>query len=299
MLNKNPAPVVLFVYNRPRHTQQTLESLANNLLAKATELYVFADGPKQNATTEDKDKIAETRNIIKNATGFKNVILVEKETNEGLAQSVISGVTEIVNKHNRVIVLEDDLIVSSFFLDFMNDGLELYDSSQNIYSINGFMFPIEHEKNETVLLPYTSTWGWATWKSKWTAFNTKMLGKEFLKNNPFLEGRFNLGDYSYTDMLDYGNNAWGIKWYFSVFLRGGLNVFPTYSLVKNIGFDGSGTNGGNASDFHGDFRSEKVVISHLEGMDLEFFNKFINYFKKENISLLRRLINRLKKGLKA
>lgn len=294
MHNQELAPVVMFVYNRPIHTEKSLESLQKNKLAKETILYVYADGSKLNSSTEEKKKITDTRNIIKTLTGFKQVVLIEKEKNEGLAISVITGVTEIVNKHGKVIVLEDDLLVSPYFLDFMNEGLDAYESSPNIYSINGYMFPVEHQTPSVVLLPYTSTWGWATWAEKWKVFNTNMEGKEFLKSNPFLACRFNLGHYKYNDMLSFENNSWGIKWYFSVFIRGGLNVFPTISLVRNIGFDGSGTNGGNSNESHQNFVSKKLMMCKKESIDLDFFNKFINHFKKENISLPRRLFKFLK-----
>jgi hypothetical protein len=295
MQSKEFAPLALFVYNRPEHTKQTLQHLKKNASIKDTILYIFADGPKPGATEEEKNRIAETRAVVKNTEGFKDLVLIEKEVNRGLAQSIIAGVTEIVNKHGNVIVLEDDLLVSPFFLEFMNEGLEMYRSSPNVYSINGFMFPFEHNKKDVALLPYTSTWGWATWKEKWNVFNPEMKAKEVLKTNPFLATRFNLGDFSYTDMLDFGNNAWGIKWYFSVFIRGGLNVFPPHTLVKNIGFDGSGTNGGNNNEFEVNFSSERIVMSRIETLDLVFFDRFINYFKKEHLSLLRRVKNALKR----
>jgi hypothetical protein len=286
------APVVMFVYNRPEHTKKSLDSLKQNKLAAESILYVFADGPKTGATAAYKEQLEATRRLVKNTTGFKDVIVFEKEFNLGLARSVISGVSEIVNKHGKVIVLEDDLVLSPYFLEFMNEGLRTFQNSPNIYSINGYMFDLNALNNpdKVVLLPYTSTWGWATWQSRWRVFNTEMPGRDFLKSNPFLKTRFNLGDYSYTNMLDFGNNAWGIKWYFSVFTRGGLNVYPSRSLVRNIGFDGSGTNGKGPDQKPADFKDLKINVTQTEQMDLEFFDAFINHFKKENISLLRRII---------
>jgi hypothetical protein len=298
MQSKESAPVALFVYNRPEHTKQTLEHLKKNAPVKDTILYVFADGPKAGATEEEKNNITETRAIIKNTGGFKELVLIEKEVNKGLAQSIIAGVTEIVNKHGKVIVLEDDLLVSPFFLDFMNEGLEMYASSPNVYSVNGFMYPLNYPEQTIVLLPYTSTWGWATWKDKWDAFSVNMNGKEFLKANPFLAARFNLGHYDYTDMLHFENNSWGIKWYFSVFARGGLNVYSTKTLVSNIGFDGSGTNKGNSHEGRVDITQDKIAMTLQKTIDMEFFSAFANYFKKENISLLRRSINLFKRTYK-
>jgi hypothetical protein len=281
MHKQNLAPVALFVYNRPWHTSQTLEALKRNALAAETVLYIFADGKKETSSPEDSANIQATREIIRNLSGFKKVIVLEKDRNQGLAQSIVSGVTEVVNNHGKIIVLEDDLVVSPFFLEFMNQGLDAYQDSANVYSVNGFMFPVKSKLRQTVLLPYTSTWGWATWKDKWSVFDSEMKGKEFLTKNPYMTSKFNLGDYKYTDMLNYGNNSWGIKWYFSVFKRNGLNVFPTQSLVNNIGFDGSGENC-TPDEIHGKIAMAPKMELRLETeIDLEFYHTFVNYFSNK------------------
>jgi len=192
------APIVLFVYNRPWHTRQTLEALAANFLADQSELFVFADGPKPEASRNDLDKIQEVRKIVKEKPWCKNVQLIESEVNKGLAQSVITGVTQIINQYGCIIVLEDDLIISPWFLTYMNEGLELYQTASNVYSINGYMFPIETDRTDTVLLPYTSTWGWGTWKNKWKTFDFGMSLKEQIILNTHLKARFNLADYDYS-----------------------------------------------------------------------------------------------------
>lgn len=294
----NLAPIILFVYNRPLHTQQSIDSLKKNSLAKDSALYIFADGIKKNATEEDRDALNKTRDLIKNISGFREVIVTENTNNLGLASSVIKGVTDIVNKFGKVIVMEDDLVVSPYFLDFMNDGLNLYEQSPNIYSISGHMFPLDFEQKESQvsLLPYISTWGWATWKSRWEIFTLEMPHKDFLKNNTYLKNRFNIGDYDYTGMLDFTDNSWGIKWYYSIFIRGGLNVFPTRTLVNNIGFDGTGTNGNPDDRTLVQLSEDKISMVFKDSMDLDFFEAFINHFKKENISLPRRLTEMFRKS---
>jgi len=278
------APIVLFVYNRPWHTEQTLNSLRKNPLAKESVLYVFADGPKENATPEDRLKIIETRAVLRKKDWCKEIIIIEGDINKGLATSVIKGVTEIVNKHGKIVVLEDDLVLAPTFLEFMNDGLNLYQDKQNIYSINGYMFPFYYKEEKTVLLPYTSTWGWATWSSKWKAFRNDMQDKNMLETNPFLASKFNLANYRYTDMLNYGNNSWGIKWYFAIFIRNGLNVFPSKSLVSNIGFDGSGENC-VVEEIEGKLQiASGVRVSDESEIDLKFYNAFINFFSKKRNS---------------
>ncbi len=287
------APIVLFVYNRPQHTAMTLKSLAENPLAKDSVLYVFADGPKTEATTEDKNKIKETRALFKDLSGFKEVVLTEKEKNEGLAASVIAGVTKTINRHGAVIVVEDDLVVSPHFLDFMNDALNLYKNFPNVYSVTGFMFPIESKLEKTVLLPYISTWGWATWKSKWEAMDTNMPDKALIKQNPFLLSRFNLADYDYAGMLDLTNKSWGIKWYYSIFIRNGLSVFPTRSLVSNIGFDGSGENCIADENDVAFPPGAPLKVSPETTIDLSFYNDFLNYFSnpKSERNKFRRFLN--------
>jgi len=298
MQDKNLAPIILFVYNRPQHTEQTIDSLKKNSLANASVLYIFADGLKPDATNEDRDALNKTRELIKNTGGFKEVIVIENENNLGLASSIIKGVTAIVNKFGKIIVMEDDLVVSPFYLDFMNEGLNMYEQASNIYSINGYMFPIDfqQQKTQVSLLPYISTWGWATWKSRWEIFDSEMPQKDFLKNNTFLKNRFNIGSYDYTGMLDFTNNSWGIKWYYSIFIRGGLNVFPTCTLVNNIGFDGSGTNGSDEDKTIVQFPATKINMVFKDSIDLDFFDAFINHFKKENISLPRRLTGIFRKS---
>ncbi len=278
VLNRILAPVVMFVYNRPVHTARALESLKTNKIASQTHLYIFADGPKPGASAEEVEKINETRELIRKTEGFMKLTLVEQEKNQGLARSVISGVSEVVTRHGKVIVLEDDLLVSPYFLDFMNEGLELYQDDPKVYSVNGYMFPIPYKGKESVLLPYTSTWGWATWKNKWEAFDEKMPGKELLLKDKKLVRRFDLGTNQYSSMLDFKNNSWGIKWYYSVFMRGGLNLFPARSLVTNIGFDGSGTNCHDVSEPQAQAPNNRVKAEYLEKMDEGFHRRYIRYF---------------------
>lgn len=286
MHKPKPAPVALFVYNRPWHTEQTLDALKRNILAADTVLYVFADGPKEGATEEDLRKIGDTRRLFSGLQGFKEVVVSARDKNLGLAPSVIAGVSEVVNRDGRIIVLEDDLVVSPNFLDFMNDGLNLYSDVSNVYSINGFMFPVKSKLRQTVLLPYTSTWGWATWKDKWAVFDEEMKGKEKLLADNAMKEKFNLGDYKYTDMLHYEHNSWGIKWYYSVFMKGGLNVFPTRSLVSNIGFDGTGVNCEDGQQIIEKLEEKRIEVRKEQAVNAEFFEIYIRYFRPSKSKLL-------------
>jgi hypothetical protein len=294
MEDKDLSPVVLFVYNRPKHTKQTIESLKKNKLSIETILYVIADGPKTNGTIEDKKNINETRQLFKTLKGFKQIIIIEKEKNEGLATSVISGVTEIINKHGKVIVLEDDLLLSPFFLDYMNQGLSLYKDVSNVYSINAYMFPIETNKIDTFLSPLaTSSWGWATWADKWAVFEEDIQYKEIIQSHPYIRQRFNFSDYNYADTLEM-RSSWAIKWYYSVFIRNGLGVFPTRSLVQNIGFDGSGTHGiytfNEPALFQEAIKVEKKLV-----IDIENYAKMLDFFKEKKTSIFSSITKIIKK----
>jgi hypothetical protein len=291
------APIVLFVYNRPQHTRKTLEALASNKVADRSVLYIYSDGPKENASSEIVSNINEVRKVIHEKNWCGKVYIIESGLNKGLVSSIIEGVTEIVNKHGRVIVLEDDLITSPFFLTYMNDALQAYRDFSNVYSVNAYMFPVETDKTESVLLPYTSSWGWGTWKDKWSCFDIKSSTRASVAENSFLRQRFNLANYDYITMLMNAKHSWGIHWYFSVFERNGLGVFPTQSLVENMGFDGSGVNC-DINSFKQSLFAGKIEIFNNGKMDMMFYSKYLDYFSKNEgnkRSILLKFIKSIKK----
>lgn len=249
------APIVLFVYNRPDHTQKVLDALKNNPEAKDSELFVYCDGAKENATEKEKLLIEETRQVIKNIIGFKTVTIVESKKNKGLASSIIEGVTEIVNNYGRIIVLEDDIVTSRGFLKYMNDALEVYANVKTVMQISGYIFPFQEDSNKLDTFFYTpgSCWGWATWKDAWKHFKKEPQNQfnELTTKNLWYE--FTLRDTytSYKSQIEQNIsgqiNTWAIFWYASIFLHGGTSIVPTISLVQNIGLDGSGENSGEWS----------------------------------------------------
>ncbi|MCM1038220.1 MAG: glycosyltransferase [Ruminococcus sp.] len=243
-MTSNLAPIVLFVYNRPEHTRHTVDALRNNLLAEQSELFIFADGAKK---AEDINKVNEVREYIGKITGFKRVVVKERKENYGLAKSVVSGVTEIVNQYKKVIVLEDDLITDKQFLKYMNMGLDIYQDEPQVYSITGYSYFREGLKDiDTCFLKITSSWSWATWKDRWDQYDPECKGWESLQRDHRLRKQFDY-DYSYPyyrllqmQLKDAKINSWAIKWYWTVFKKGGLTLYPGVSLVQNAGFDGSG-----------------------------------------------------------
>jgi hypothetical protein len=238
------APVVLFVYNRPEHTMATIEALKKNQLSNETTLYIFSDGPKNENAEE---LVAKVRQNIRSVNGFQQVLLIEREKNWGLASNVIDGVTNIVNEYGRVIVLEDDLITSPYFLKYMNDALSMYENEQQVMQISGHMFGSSANINtDTFFLPLTTSWGWGTWKRAWGKFDQEANGYKKLLDEEELRYRFNAyGTLDYTTMLMRQMrgelDSWAIRWYWSVFKNNGLVLFPKITFIQNIGMDGSGT----------------------------------------------------------
>ncbi|MBW8050452.1 MAG: glycosyltransferase [Cytophagales bacterium] len=242
---KNLAPIVLFVYNRPEHTQKSLNSLMQNELADQSMLFIYADGPEEKASKQDLKKIHEVRKIIREEQWCKNVNIIESDKNKGLADSIIDGVSEIVNKFGKIIVLEDDLVLASGFLKYMNDALELYKDEEKVMHISGYMFPVKDKLPETFFYTPASCWGWGTWTKAWKSFNPSaeyLLAKINEQGNI---NRFNVeNSYDFYGTLQENTQraitSWAVRWYASVFLQDGLSLHPARSLVRNIGHDGSG-----------------------------------------------------------
>lgn len=245
MNNNILAPIVLFVYNRLDHTKKTVDALKKNLLADKSTLYIYSDGPK-NQQTDQPIKIL--RKYLHTIDGFKNIYIIEREKNYGLAESIIDGVSTTIKKYKKVIVLEDDLVTSPFFLQYMNNALDKYKNEPNVYSITGYSYSDQDEsiKDDTYFLPLTSSWSWATWDNRWEIFSRDAIQLKACLNNRDCKRDFNFNNSYPFDKLAKNqfqkkSNSWAIYWYFSVFRQKGLTLYPKIKLVKNIGHDGSGT----------------------------------------------------------
>ena len=294
------APVVLFVYNRPSHTRQTVEALLKNPEAGDSDLIVFSDGPK-NAASESKVK--EVRQYLRTIKGFKRIRIIEREQNIGLAANIISGVTEVVNDYGRVIVLEDDIVTSTYFLQYMNDALDYYHDKEKVMHISGYMFPVDPQGlPETFFYRSTSCWGWATWKRAWDYFdkNIDKLFREFSKKDI---RAFNLdgGCNFWQQVIDNKKqkiDTWAIFWYASVFKNNGLCLHPSVSLVKNIGHDRSGTHCGDSKIFDGpivdtpiSYFETNIVESQLALSKMqEFYRDTRRTFLKRVCAATKRLL---------
>lgn len=248
------APVALFVYNRPDHTRRTLEALSANRLAAETPLYVFADGPKPDASTAERERIAATRDLVCSRPWTRRMTLSESSTNRGLAESIVSGVGRVLAEHGRVIVLEDDIVTSPGFLEFLNRGLELYANDPDVMHLSGYMYPLGLRQPDTVFLRVLSCWGWATWARAWQHYEPDIDRHLEFFNTPERVRRFNVEGHAdfYRQLQDNAAGrirSWAVRWYASWLARDGLSLFPTQSLVRNIGHDGSGVHCGTSPRF--------------------------------------------------
>jgi hypothetical protein len=240
------APIALFIFNRPAHLRKTIASLSACDGFDASRVVVFADGPRHE---KEAPLVAEARSVARQLLGSE-AAYQESAVNKGLAASISSGVRNLTEQHGRVIVVEDDLSLAPHFLTYMNGALDRYAAAQNVFQVSGHSFnPQEFsDRKSAVMLPFTTTWGWATWDRAWRQFDVTASGWEQLAHDGKLRRRFNLdGVYDYASMLEDQmsgrRDSWGIKWYWTVFKAGGISVFPPWTMVRNDGMDGSGSHG--------------------------------------------------------
>ena len=270
------APIVLFVYNRPAHTRRTVEALLKNEEAKESDLIVYSDAPKK---PETADAVREVRDYIRTISGFRSIRIVERDRNWGLANSIIDGVTTVVNEYGRIIVLEDDLVVTPHFLEYMNRALECYKNDEKVMHVSGYMFPVDSSGLlETFFLRTASCWGWATWDRAWRYFekDTQSLLNEFKEQTIY---RFNLdGTYDFWSQVEKNAkgkiDTWGVFWYASIFRKGGLCLHPKFSMVNNIGHDDSGVHCAGTDRF-----TVELVNSHI--------TYFVNNLVEDKLALER------------
>lgn len=244
------APIVLFIYNRPDHTQKVIDALRQNTLAKQSILYVFADGPKETATSEQKTRIEETRRIASRVIGFQKVHLMFSEKNKGCAKSIIDGVTYVVNKHGRVIVVEDDIVTIPQFLQYMNDALNVYDKDHRIWAVGGMNMDVQlpqkyTTKHDVYLVRRSCSWGWATWRTRWRDIDWEVRDADKFFSDPKAMRRFDRGGDGMAqmlkDQLDSKIDAWDIVWDYHIYKHNGYCIYPVRSFTYNVGLDGSGT----------------------------------------------------------
>jgi len=243
------APIAIFAYNRPKHLQATLDSLSQCPEWPGSRVVIYSDGPRH---ATDVAAVAAVRALAR-SIDHARVEIIERDANLGLARSIIDGVTDVCERYGRAIVVEDDLRVATSFLGYLNRALDAYAPRTDVWQVSAHMFDVPEfaTRKSSLLLPMTTTWGWATWQRAWREFRPEVPGWERLQSDRADRRRFNLDNsYDYYGMLRRQMagraDSWGVRWYWTVFAAGGLGCFPPRSLVANAGMDGSGTHGRGA-----------------------------------------------------
>ena len=238
------APICLFVYNRLDTLQKNIASLKNNFLAQDSVLYIFADGAKNN---NDLQSVLKVRTYIKTITGFKSIIIIESDSNKGLDPSVISGVSFVLQTYESVIVLEDDLILATNFLSFMNQALHFYKLQDKVFSISGngldIKIPTEYQY-DVYMYQRPASWGWAIWRDRWETVDWEIKDWESFKNDRKQIKEFNKTGSDMFSMLKHslqGGNMWDIRFSYNIFKQNKLCVTPVTSKTINDGFTEEGT----------------------------------------------------------
>lgn len=242
------APIAFFAYNRPERTQEALGALNNNYMADCSDLFIFSDAPK---TDKERVNVENVRKIISEFSGkskFRSLEIIEANTNKGLAKSIIEGVSDIIDKNNRIIVLEDDLITEKDFLCYMNMALDFYEDDDSIGAISGYSLPLKCLKhyNEDVYVSGTgNSWGWATWGDIWKETDWKVNDYADFKINKKERRKFDKRQYGISRLLDLQMegkiDSWAVRWDYSFYRRALYTLYPTVSKLRNNGFDNDGT----------------------------------------------------------
>lgn len=263
--NMSLAPVVIFTFNRLEHTKKTIEALKKNILASESEVFIYSDGARNKA---EEKIVNEVRKYIKEVVGFKSINIIEADKNKGLANSVINGVSDIIDKYGKIIVLEDDLVTSKFFLKYMNNALNLFERREDIWSISGYgpdiKIPNKYSE-DTYITKRGCSWGWATWVDRWNTVDWNVEDYKQFKKNKNLKNRFNESGSDLSPMLNdqmEGRiNSWAIRWGYSQFKKNMWTVYPVKSFVKNIGTDLSGTHSSMTEKYDVDLVENMITIN--------------------------------------
>ncbi len=295
------SPILLFTYNRLNHTRRCIEALQKNTLSAESDLYIYSDAAKE---VSQQQAVNEVRQYLHTLQGFKSITLIERKENWGLARNIIDGVTTQVNRYGKVIVLEDDLIVAPYFLQFMNDALETYKDEPKVGHIQACDFTQDTSLPDTFLIKWTGSWGWATWERAWKHFNPngKALLEELEQRKLTYTFDFN-GKYGFTRMLrrqiEGKNNSWAIRWNASLFLKDILSLNVGRSLVQNEGFDGSGTNCGGGGLYASNLHLSPLPVQKISPIEENPSARqaFIRYYGRTN-SFWAKAIRRIKRTLK-
>ncbi|MDF9799671.1 hypothetical protein OKW21_004934 [Catalinimonas alkaloidigena] len=279
------APIILFVYKRLKHTQEVIRALQQCDGARESELYIYSDAAQK---PEEEIQVNALRNYLDTIDGFKKVHITKRAQNHGLAHNIINGISEVINKYQKLIVLEDDIICAPQFLSYMNEALEKYEDKEDIFSISGYHPHVKSpgQVSASVYKNYrSSSWGWATWADRWNKVDWEVSDhKEFFKSKGKRQA-FNKGGEDLSWMLwkqIHGLlDSWAIRFCYAQFKNKAYTVFPVESLVTNTGFDGSGKHSEITSKFYVQPKGDNINLNLPENPEVNIYlmKKFRKYYK--------------------
>lgn len=296
------APVVLFTFNRVDKVRLTVQALQANTLAPQSDLYVFSDNARHDG---DRVKVGAVREFLRTIDGFRSVTIVEREVNFGLARSIIEGASAILERHGRIIVLEDDIVTSTNFLCYMNGALDFYANTHDVFAVSGHTIALESLKSwhkDTYVALRPASWGWATWRSQWEGIDWQVSDYgEFIRNRKAKQ-QFNLGGADLTRMLKHymegKNNSWAIRWAYAMHKAGKYAIYPRISKVSNIGFGDGATHCSGVNIYHSDLDASTLCQFNFlndlrpEQRILDEFRSqytFVSKLRKKAFETLRKL----------
>lgn len=289
------APITLFAYARPVHTQRTVEALLCNPGVNEHDLIVYSDAPQ---APDKAQAVATVREYLQTITGFRSVTIHHRPHNFGLAKSIIEGVTEVLSRYERIIVLEDDMVTSPHFLRYMNESLDRFADDERVISVHGYIYPVQQVLPEAFFLRGADCWGWATWRRGWVLFNPdgQALLDELKRRNLIKVFDFN-GAYGYSHMLESQikgtNDSWAIRWYASAFLADKLTLYPGRSLVHNIGNDNSGTHCGTTTALDAELSDRQIDLTRLRIEEYVEAKQTIEDYFRTKASHIKRILSRV------
>lgn len=264
-------PVTMFAFRRPKKFRSAVNALQVNSLAPKTDLFVFVDGPRNR---DDELLIKEVEQIARTACGFRKIHVELAETNLGLAQNIVTGIDSVLKDYESVIVLEDDIEVGPYFLNFMNDHLRLYSDDLRVASIHGSVYPHSVALPDTFFIRGADCWGWGTWRRAWKTFEPDgtLLLRE-LRERDLLDVFDFEGSAPFEEMLidqiDGRNNSWAVRWYASALLNDMLTLYPNKPMAINVGEDGSGTHRGSSSAYQQQLSQSPVTVERIPIVESE------------------------------
>lgn len=288
--------ILLFVYNRPIHTKKVVDSLLSNSSSEEYDLLIFSDGAKDGSQNNHVYKV---RDYISTITGFKTIRIFESEQNLGLSKSILGGIQCAFESYDSVIIIEDDILVSPFFLNFISTALALYENNEDVISIHGYTYPTNHTLPETFFMRGADCWGWATWKKDWSLFNPDGLSllQKLIESRQVHQFDHN-GTSNHSKILreqvSGKQDSWAIRWHASAFLANKLTLYPGLSLVQNIGNDGSGRHCGNYDSHWVELSDRPISVDRIEVAESQLGSiAFEEFYRKSKETFVKKILRKI------